>query len=134
MIRRLLLALLACGLIGTAAELWLMGHHESAWQAAPFAAMACALGAGGWCALSGSAIAVRVFQLAMALLMLAGVTGTVLHYRATMEFQLEMDASLGGFALLTRVLQAKAPPALAPGNMALLGLVGLVATYRLTPK
>ncbi|MBK9241167.1 MAG: hypothetical protein IPL75_13080 [Acidobacteria bacterium] len=63
----------------------------------------------------------------MLLLMVAGATGSVLHYRANMEFQLEMDPTMGGMALLLKVLHAKAPPALAPGNMALLGLLGLVS-------
>jgi hypothetical protein len=31
-----------------------------------------------------------------------------------------------------KVLHAKAPPALAPGNMALLGLLGLVSTLGIT--
>jgi hypothetical protein len=45
-----------------------------------------------------------------------------------MEFQLEMDPTLGGMALLLKVMHAKAPPALAPGNMVLLGLLGLIST------
>ena len=45
----------------------------------------------------------------MLLLMLSGATGTVLHYRANMEFKLEMDPSLSGFALFSSVVQAKAP-------------------------
>jgi hypothetical protein len=60
--------------------------------------------------------------------MLSGATGAILHYRANMEFQLEMDPTLGGMALLLKVLHAKAPQALAPGNMVLLGLLGLVST------
>jgi len=64
-------------------------------------------------------------------LIVSGGLGTVLHYRANMEFKLEMDPSMGGFALFSSVMRAKAPPALAPGNMALLGLLGLVCAYRL---
>jgi len=63
-------------------------------------------------------------------LMIAGAVGAGLHYRANMEFQLEMDPSLGGFALVEKILHAKAPPSLAPGNMALVGLIGLVAVWR----
>ena len=61
----------------------------------------------------------------------SGATGTVLHYRANMEFKLEMDPSMSGLALFWSVVQAKAPPALAPGNMALLGLLGLACAFRL---
>ena len=67
----------------------------------------------------------------MLFLMLSGAIGSILHYRANMEFQLEMDPTLGGVALMFKVLHAKAPPALAPGNMALLGLLGLVGVWRI---
>ena len=54
----------------------------------------------------------------------------VLHYRANMEFKLEMDPSLSGFALFSSVVRAKAPPALAPATLALLGLLGLTSAFR----
>jgi hypothetical protein len=69
-------------------------------------------------------------QAAMAIAIITGAVGVVLHYRANMEFQLELDPSLSGVALMMKVLEAKAPPALAPGNMMLLGLVGLVGVSR----
>ena len=40
-----------------------------------------------------------------------------------------MDPSLNGWAPLLSVIQAKAPPALAPGNMALLGLLGFACAF-----
>lgn len=131
-LRRLLLWLLLFGLVGTATELVLMGHDEDAWQLIPLAVIAIA-------SIASVAMAVtrhraglaRVFRLAMILLIVSGGLGTVLHYRANMEFKLEMDPSMGGFALFSSVMRAKAPPALAPGNMALLGLLGLVCAYRL---
>jgi len=83
-----------------------------------------------WWALSRRALAVRAVQAAMAVVIITGAAGVVFHYRANMEFQLELDPSLGGFALMMKVLEAKAPPALAPGNMALLGLIGLAAVSR----
>ena len=84
-----------------------------------------------WFAFSHSPAATRSFRLCMFVLMVVGATGTILHYRANMEFQLEMDPTMGGMALLLKVLHAKAPPALAPGNMALLGLMGLISTLGL---
>jgi hypothetical protein len=127
-IRRLLLGLLAIGLAGTSAELWFMGHHEDWLQMIPFAGMGLAGLTLIWFGLSQSPAATRSFRLCMLVLMSVGVTGAILHYRANMEFQLEMDPTLGGMALLLKVLHAKAPPALAPGNMALLGLMGLIST------
>lgn len=75
--------------------------------------------------------ATRLFQVAMVVQIAAGAAGSVLHYRANMEFKLEMDPSMRGFELFSSVMQAKAPPALAPGTMALLGLLGLASTFRL---
>ena len=58
------------------------------------------------------------------------VSARVLHYRANMEFKLEMDPSLSGLALFSSVVRAKAPPAMAPATLVLLGLLGLAAAYR----
>ena len=63
-------------------------------------------------------------------LLAAGLAGLYFHYRANVEFQLESDPTLAGRALLMKVLEAKAPPALAPGVMIQLGLVGLAYTLR----
>jgi hypothetical protein len=127
-IRRLLLALLVFGMAGTTAELWLMGHYEDWKQLIPFGVMTLSTLTGFWHGFARTTSSARMFRLSMLLLMVAGATGSVLHYRANMEFQLEMDPTMGGMALLLKVLHAKAPPALAPGNMALLGLLGLVST------
>jgi hypothetical protein len=127
-IRRLLLGLLFVGMSGTTAELWFMGHHEDWLQLLPFAGMGISAVALLWFAFSHSPAATRWFRVCMFMLMVVGATGTILHYRANMEFQLEMDPTMGGMALLLKVLHAKAPPALAPGNMALLGLMGLIST------
>lgn len=131
-IRRLLLLLLFLGMAGTAAELWFMGHYEDWWQLAPFAVIGMSLLMLVWFGVSRAPWPTRLFRLSMVLLMAAGLTGAVLHYRANMEFQLEMDPSMRGMALLLKVLHAKAPPALAPANMALLGLIGLVSTVGVT--
>jgi hypothetical protein len=78
--------------------------------------------------------AVRTLRVLMVVLILTGMTGALMHYRANMEFQLEMDPSLGGLELMSKILHAKAPPSLAPGNMALIGLIGLVAVWRSDDK
>jgi hypothetical protein len=129
-VRRLLLGLLVFGVVGTTTELWLIGHHEDAWQWAPLVVMALSGGFAVWLAVTWSPRALLGFRLMMVLLMASGALGAVLHYRANMEFQLEMDSTLSGLALMAEVLHAKAPPALAPGNMVLLGLVGLVGAWR----
>ncbi len=132
-LRRLLLAVLLVGLVGTATELLLMGHDEDAWQVIPLVALAlAALASFGMVATRfASATATRLFRAAMLLLMLSGIMGSVLHYRANMEFKREMDPSLSGVALFSSVVQVQSPPALAPGNMALLGLFGFACAFRL---
>ena len=132
--RRLLLGLLAFGMAGTTTELLFMSHYEDWLQLIPFAGMAVSLLALLWFAFSRSTGATRSFRICLFLLMVIGATGTILHYRANMEFQLEMDPTLGGMALLFKVLHAKAPPALAPGNMALLGLLGLISTLGIAER
>ncbi len=129
-IRRYLLLLVCLACVATTTELWMMGHHEDPWQWAPLAVMAVSVVGALWVMATWSASAVRVFRGLMVVLMIAGAVGAGLHYRANMEFQLEMDPSLGGFALVEKILHAKAPPSLAPGNMALVGLIGLVAVWR----
>jgi hypothetical protein len=132
-LRRLLLGVLLFGLVGTATELLLIGHDEDAWQVIPLVVLASAIIAslGMVATRFASATATRLFRTAMVLLMLSGMMGSVLHYRANMEFKREMDPSLSGFALFSSVVQAQSPPALAPGNMALLGLLGLACAFRL---
>jgi hypothetical protein len=131
-LRRLVLGILLFGLVGTATELTLMGHDEDGWQMIPLVVLSAAIVASvAMLGMHARASIVPVFRGAMLLLMLSGAIGTVLHYRAGMEFKREMDPSLGGVALFWSVIRAKAPPALAPGNMALLGLLGLACVYRL---
>jgi hypothetical protein len=81
-------------------------------------------------ALRPSAGSIRMFQMVMLLMIVSGGVGMYLHLRANMEFQLEMDATLSGFALFKKSIVAKAPPALAPGSMTQLGLIGLAYTFR----
>ena len=134
-LRRLLLGLLAFGLVGTATDLLLISHDEDLWQMIPLAVIGLALAATALLARTGAdagraMMVVRLFRAVMLLLILTGGLGAVLHYRANMEFKLEMDPSLSGFALFSSVVTAKAPPAMAPATLVLLGLLGLVGVYR----
>jgi hypothetical protein len=133
-LRRLLLGLLLFGLAGTATELLLISHDEDIWQTIPIVAIALAilvsLGLAVTSRAAPPAALLRLFQGMMVVLILTGGTGMVLHYRANMEFKLEMDPTLEGFALFWSVVRAKTPPALAPATLALLGLLGLTHTFR----
>jgi len=109
----------------------LLNHFEDAYQAIPLALIAAAFLVLAWHASVGSTASVRALQLTMLLFIVAGALGLVLHFRSTMEFQLETDPSLRGWNLYWKVLRAKAPPALAPGVLVQLGLLGLAYAYRL---
>lgn len=128
--RRILLAILVMGVVGIIAELLLLNHIEDAAQFIPVGLGAATLLMCVPVAIKPTTATVRLFQLVMMLLIVSGAVGIYLHYGATTEFQLEMDPTLTGFALFKKAIVAKAPPALAPGAMVQLGLIGLAYTFR----
>ena len=65
----------------------------------------------------------------MACFVASGVLGVGLHYRGNVEFERELYPALAGMELVRKTLTG-ATPVLAPGSMALLGLVGLCLTFR----
>jgi hypothetical protein len=129
-LRTLVLAVLLLGMAGTAVELVLLNHNESLDQMIPLGLLGLALLPLVWLAVRPGKLAVRAFQATMVLFIVAGLTGVVLHYRGNMEFQREVDPSIGGGDLFWKVMRAKAPPALAPGMMVQLGLLGLTYAFR----
>lgn len=129
-VRWFLLATFLVGTAGTSVELALLGHIEDLWQVVPLLLAGLAVGilivlisrpSREWL------LALRVVLVAM---IASGVLGAYLHLRANMEFQLETDPTLSGLALLGKAVRAKSPPALAPGAMIQLGLIGLAYTMR----
>jgi hypothetical protein len=65
----------------------------------------------------------------MWLCILSGALGVYFHVRGNLEFELEMTPAAAGW-LLWREVMTGATPALAPGAMVQLGLVGLAWAYR----
>jgi hypothetical protein len=129
-IRRLLLALFVVGVFGTAADLLLTGHFEDLWQLAPLIVIALSVVALVVHAVRPSRSTVRLHQAVMLLFIASGLVGTFLHYRANIEFELEMYPGLSGIELLWKAIQGASPPSLAPGAMAALGFLGLIYTYK----
>ena len=127
-IRRLLLALVGIGAAGLEVELLLLEHFDSALQWTPLVLLGVVLGAVVLVWRRPSPATVRFFQVVMALCVAAGVVGIVLHYRGNVEFELEHEP-LHGWKLFWEAIRG-ATPALAPGAMAQLGLLGLVYSYR----
>jgi hypothetical protein len=60
----------------------------------------------------------------------SGVIGITLHYEKNVALQHEADPQLHGLALMKKVVTSTAPPALAPGLMVQLALLGLTFTYK----
>jgi hypothetical protein len=128
-IRRAVLALLVVFMLGTGLDLMLLDHHEGAWQMVPLALLAAGLVVSAW-TLGGRAGAITAMRLLMVLFVAAGFLGIALHYLGNREFQLEMDPHLGGWPLFVKIVTSKAPPALAPASMVMMGLLGLIYTYQ----
>ena len=129
-IRRILLAILLIGLTGMGVELLLLKHDEEATQVIPLALIALAFAVVAWHEARRSEPSLMAVQITMALFIAAGPLGAYLHYRANVEFQREVDPSIAGRALLWKAMTAKTPPALAPGSMVQLGLIGLAYAFR----
>ncbi|MEO7408888.1 MAG: hypothetical protein ABIZ92_17935 [Vicinamibacterales bacterium] len=129
-IRRLLIAILLIGMIGTAVELLLLDHDEDVTQLIPLMLIVAGIAVVLWNAVGRARVSVVAVQIVMVLFVASGLLGMYFHYAASVEFQHEMDPALSGRALWWKVLRAKAPPALAPGTMIQLGLIGLACAYR----
>ena len=129
-LRRFLLGIFLLGVAGISAELVLMGHYEDFYQQIPLALSVLSLAGVGAVLLRPGRGSVNLFRVIMAFFILSGAIGAILHFQANMEFQLEMDPSLQGVNLYRKAILAKTPPALAPGAMIQLGLIGLAYTFR----
>lgn len=129
MIRTLLLAVFLLGTLGTGIELLLLGHYENPWQWTPLGMIALSLVVLAFRFCLRDPRMIRVFQVTMGLFLVSGCLGIALHYANNREFELEMYPSMEGTELIWESLTG-AMPALAPGMMIQLGLVGLLYTYR----
>ena len=131
--RTILFVTLLLGFVGTSLELLLLGHIESWTQLIPLGLLVVGLIALAWQRLIGGMVATRSFRVVMVLFIIAGAVGVGLHYDSNVEFELEMYPTIEGMELF-RQAAAGAIPALAPGVMIQLGLVGLAYTLLPSPK
>jgi hypothetical protein len=127
-LRRLLLVALLAGVAGTAVELLLLGHTESWQQVIPVALLALALLAVAWHLVRPGRAALSALRVVMWVCVISGGAGVVLHYQGNVEFELEMYPEMRGLELFQETMTG-ATPVLAPGTMALLGLVGLAYAF-----
>ena len=127
--RRLLLLILFIGIVGLTVELLFLQHDEEPTQLIPLVLLAAGFAVAVWHAVQRGPWSLIVLQVVMVLFIVAGLLGIVMHYGANVEFQREIDPSLGGMALFWKAMAAKTPPPLAPGSMSQLGLIGLAYSY-----
>lgn len=127
-LRGFLLAIFVFGSLGTAVELLLLEHTEDLWQKSPLVLLAVGAVAAGWHFVDRRVRSARVLQVTMVLFIVNGLLGLFLHYDGNAQFELEMTPALSGMDLF-REAMAGATPALAPGTMIQLGLLGLACTY-----
>jgi hypothetical protein len=128
-IRRLLIATWFAGIVGTGAELLLLGHFETWIQAVPLVLLGVGFVAVLWQLAAPRAASVRALQAVAILFLGAGVFGIGFHYDGNAALAVEKAPPGSGRGVAREALTGPSP-VLAPGSMALLGFVGLAYTYR----
>ena len=128
-LRQLLLAVILLGIVGLQVELALLRHAESFTQWIPHVVLMIGLLSTLAVYLQPGPSTLRAFQVVMLIFLIVGALGVYLHFKGNVEFALERNPSLSGAALIWKALRG-ATPALAPGALAQLGLLGLLYTYR----
>lgn len=128
-LRQIILALVFIGTIGLMLELLLQKHFDSATQWIPIVALGVGLATTIAVARNPKRGTMLVFVIMMIVFVAAGVLGLVLHFKGNIEWALERTPELGGMTLIWKALTG-ATPALAPGALAQLGLLGLAWSYR----
>jgi hypothetical protein len=127
-IRRLLIATLFAGIVGTGVEL--VARTLRVLESDRAARAARLRRDGGRVAVAAPrAASVRALQAVAILFLAAGVFGVGLHHDGNSAFELEMYPSPSGLELVRKTLTG-ATPVLAPGSMVVLGLIGLAYTHR----
>jgi hypothetical protein len=112
------------------ADLLFIGHFEDTNQLIPLVMAGAGLASLGWVAIWPGIAALRAMQFVMLCFIGTGFIGITLHFQANAEFQREIDPAISTRDLFWKVTSATAPPALSPGLMVQLGVLGLVYTYK----
>lgn len=128
-IRAFLLGIFLLGIGGIAVELVLLEHYDDFWQWTPYVLFGASLAVLVWYAVTRTGAAIRAFRAMMILFLASGAFGIFLHYDGNVEFEREMSPDVTGWPLFWEAIRG-ATPALAPGAMVQLGLIGLAFTIR----
>ena len=128
-LRTVVLAIFLLGVAGIAIELVLLEHYDDAWQWTPFVLFGLSTLVLLWYWITRRGAAIAAFRAVMALFVASGALGIFLHYDGNVEFEREMSPEVVGWPLFWEAVRG-ATPALAPGAMVQLGLIGLAFTIR----
>ena len=129
LLRRALLGILVLGLGGTLVELLLLGHTDGIWQLIPVVLVSLGLAVTAWFVASRGIAPLRALQILSGIFIVSGLAGTILHYICNIAYEHDSNPSLSG-AVLYRSALSGSTPALAPGTMIQLGLIGLLFAFR----
>jgi hypothetical protein len=127
--QRVLLGLVVITIIGLIPELVLLEHYEEWQQLIPLVLLGLALISTLWLWFLPRRAVLNLFRSVMMLCLASAGLGLYFHYQANVEFVLERHSDYHGWQLFQAAMTG-AMPALAPGTMAQLALIGLAATLR----
>jgi hypothetical protein len=128
-LRRVVLAIIAFALVGTVAELLLIGHYKELTQWPPLILLG--LTAIGIILMirSPNPTTLRLFRWLMVVVAVSALAGLYFHLHGNVEFKQETNPDLTGLPLYWKALKGGIP-VLAPGMMAQLGLLGVAFTFK----
>jgi hypothetical protein len=127
-VRRGLIVILVLAMVGILVELLLIEHFEDTWQLVPLILLGLGLAALAWHVFAPGGASMRVWQLLMTLFIVAGFIGFYMHYAGNVEFELEQTPDAARWVLFREAMMG-ATPAMAPGAMIQIGLMGLLYAF-----
>lgn len=110
-------------LLGVGLELYLLSHYEDTLQTIPLFCIGSIILLSIIIPFKRSVFLLTLFKVILVATALSGIYGTFLHLRANYEFEIEMKPNADNWDLFTESLSG-ALPALAPGSMIVLALIG----------
>ena len=126
--QRLLLLITLISATGTFVELLLLEHTEEFYQLIPVVLLAVVAIAATLVFVAPRRWSINLLRGVLVLCLISAALGIFFHYQGNTEFVLERTPKLNGWPLFSKAMMG-ATPALAPGTMAQLALIGLLATY-----
>lgn len=122
-LNQVLFTALVFGFFGCVLELYLLKHYESILQSIPLVCIGLAIACLLILRYKLNKNLLRTFNFLMISIACSGILGAFLHLRANYEFEKEMRPSASAFDVFSESFSG-ALPALAPGSMVILALIG----------